>query len=60
MAKDGVGGDSCLDEHLFNVGRLSIGARCCAAEQVFGGRHFAVAFPFFHNSFVSWDNDRMV
>ena len=53
-------GDSCLDEHLLNVGRLSICAESCAAEQVFGGRHVAVAFPFFHNSFVSGDNGRMV
>ena len=25
-----------------------------------GGRHVAVAFPFFHNSVVSGDNGRMV
>ena len=31
-----------------------------AAEQVFVGRHVAVAFPFFHNSFVNGDNGRMV
>ena len=53
-------GDSCLDKHLFSVGRLSICAESCAAEQVFGGRHAAVAFPLFHNSFVSGDNGRMV
>ena len=53
-------GDSCLDEHLFEVWRLSIYAKSCAAEQVFGRRHVAVAFPFFHNSFVSGDNGRMV
>ena len=53
-------GDCCLDEYLFNVGRLSLCAESCAAEQVFGGRHVAVAFPFFHNSFVSGDNGRMV
>ena len=46
-------GDSCLDEQLSKVGRLSICAESSAAEQVFGGRHIAVAFPFFHNSFVS-------
>ena len=40
-------GDSCLDEHLFKVGRLSICAESCAAEQVFGGRHGAVAFHSF-------------
>ena len=45
-------GDSCLDEHLFKVGRLSICAESCAAKQVLGGRHVAVAFPFFHISFV--------
>ena len=32
-------GDSCLDEHLSKVGRLSICAERSAAEQVFGGRH---------------------
>ena len=53
-------GDSCLDEHLSKVGRLSICAESSAAEQVFGGRHVAVAFPFFHNSFVNGDNGRMV
>ena len=53
-------GDSCLDEQLFNVGRLSMRAERCAAEQVLGGRHVAVAFPLFHNSFVSGDNGRMV
>ena len=35
-------------------------AQCCAAEQVFGGRHVAVAFPFFHNRFVYGDNGQMV
>ena len=53
-------GDSCLDEHLFKVGRLSICAGSCAAEQVFGGWHVAVGFPFFHKSFVSGDNGRVV
>ena len=53
-------GDTCLDEHLFMVGRLSICVESCAAEQVFGGLHVAVAFPFFHYSFVSGDNGRMV
>ena len=42
------------------VGRLSICAESSAAEQVFGGRHVAVAFTFFHNSFVNGDNGRMV
>ena len=42
--------------HLSKVGRLSICAERSAAEQVFGGRHVAVAFPFFHNSFVNGDN----
>ena len=55
-----IGVDSCLDEFLFKVGRLSICALSCAVEQVFGGRHVAVAFPFFHNSFVSGDNGRTV
>ena len=32
----------------------------CAAEQVFGGRHFAAAYQFFHKSFVCGDNGRMV
>ena len=27
---------------------------------MFVGRHVAVAFPFFHNSFVNGDNGRMV
>ena len=53
-------GDSCLDDHMFSVGRLSICAESCAAEQVFGGRHVPVAFTIFHNSFVSWDNRWMV
>ena len=53
-------GDSCLDEHLSKVGRLSKCAKRSAAEQVFGGRHVAVAFPFFHDSFVNGDNGRMV
>ena len=53
-------GDSCLDEHLFKVWRLSMRAESCAAEQVFGGRHVAVAFSFFHNSVISGDNGRMV
>ena len=53
-------GDSCLDEHLLKVGRLSICADNCAAEQVFDGRHVAVAFPFFLDSFVSGDNGQMV
>ena len=53
-------GDSCRDEHLFKVGRLSICAESCAAEQVFGDLHIAVAFPFFHDSFVSGDNGRIV
>ena len=42
------------------VVRLSICSESCAAEQVFDGRHVVVAFPFFHNSFVSGDNSRMV
>ena len=46
--------------YLFKVRWLSICAESCAAEQVFGFRHVAVAFPFFHNSFVSGDNGRMV
>ena len=45
----------CLSEHL-----LSICAERSAVEQVFGGRHVAVAFPFCHNGFVSGDNFRMV
>ena len=53
-------GDSCLDEHLIKVGRLSTCPESSAAEQVLGGRHVAVAFPFFHNSFVSGDNGRNV
>ena len=53
-------GDSCLDEHLFEVGRLFIYPQSCAAEQVFGSRNVAVAFPFFHSSFASGDNGRMV
>ena len=59
-AKGWCSGDSCLDVHLLNIGRMSIRPESCAAEQVFGGRHVAVAFPFFHNSFVSGDNGRMV
>ena len=51
--------DFCLDKHLFKVGRLSICAESCAAEQVFISQHVAVAFPFFHNSFVSGDNSLM-
>ena len=35
-------------------------AESCAAELVFDGRHVAVAFPFFHNSFVSGVNGRVV
>ena len=35
-------------------------AQSSVAEQVFGGRHVAVALPFFHNSFVSGDNGRIV
>ena len=27
---------------------------------MFGGKHVAVVFPFFHNSFVNGDNGRMV
>ena len=42
------------------LGRLSTCAESCASEQVFGGRHVAVAFPFFHNSFVCGDIGRMV
>ena len=53
-------GDSCLDEHLFKVWRLSMCPESFAAEQVFGGQHVAVAFPFFHSSCVSGDNGRMV
>ena len=60
MGKGWRSGFSCPDEHLFKVGRLSICAESCAAEQVLGGRHVAVAFPFFHNSFVSGDNGLMV
>ena len=52
-------GNSCL-EQLFNVGRLSNCAESSAAEQVFGGRHVTVTFPFFHNCFVCGDNGRMV
>ena len=52
-------GDTCLDEHLFKVGRLSTCADSCAAEQVFGGRHVAVAFPFIHNSIVGGNIGRM-
>ena len=58
--KDWCSYDSCPDEHLFNIGRLSIRPESCAAEQVFVGRHVAVAFSFFNNSFVSGDNGRMV
>ena len=39
---------------------VSICAESSAAEQVFGGRHVAVAFSFFHNSFVNGDNGLMV
>ena len=53
-------GDSCLDEHLFKVGCLSTCAESCAAEQVFVGRHVAVAFPCFHDGIVSGDNGRIV
>ena len=53
-------GDSCLDEHLFKVGRLCICTESCAAEQVFVGRHVAVAFVFFLYSSVGGDNGRMV
>ena len=42
------------------VGRLSICTQSCVVEQVVGGRHVAVAFPFFHESFVSGDNGRVV
>ena len=52
--------DSCLDEHLLKVGRLSICAESCAAEQLFDGRHVAVTFLFLHNSVVSGDNGWMV
>ena len=48
-----------IDEHLSKVGRFSIWAESCSAEEVFGGRHVAVAFPFFHNSYVCGDNSRM-
>ena len=53
-------GDSCLDEHSFKVGRLPMCAESCPAEQVFGGRHVDVAFPFFPNSFISGDSGRIV
>ena len=33
--------------------------QCCADAHVLGGRHSAVAFPFFHDSFVIEDNGRM-
>ena len=59
-SKGWCSGDSCLDKHLSKAGRLSICAESCAAEQALGGRYVAVAFPFFHNSFVSGDNGRMV
>ena len=52
-------GDSYLDEHLSKVGLLSTCAESSAAEKVFGGRHVAVAFPFFQNCFVNGDNGRM-
>ena len=58
--KDWCSRDSCLDEHLFKVGRLSTCAESFAADLVFGGWYVAVAFPSFHNSFVSGDNGRMV
>ena len=32
--KSRCSGDSCLDEHLFKVGRLSICAESCAAEHI--------------------------
>ena len=53
-------GDSCLDEHLLNVGLLSMCAEICAADHVFSGLHVSVAFPFFDKSFVSGENGRMV
>ena len=53
-------GDSCLDEHLLKLRRLSIWAESCVAEQVFGGQHVSVMFPFFHDGIVSGDNGRIV
>ena len=38
---------------------LRLGAESCAVEQVLGGQHVAVAFPFFHISLVSGDNGQM-
>ena len=48
---------SCAAEQVFGG---CLHAQSFAAEQVFGGQHVPVAFPFFHNSFVSGDNGRMV
>ena len=59
-SNDWCRGDSCLDEHLFKVGRFSVCAGSCAAEHLFGGWHVAVASPFFHGRFVSGENGRMV
>ena len=58
-SKGWCSGDSCLDEQLSKVERLTVRALSCVAEHVFGGRHVAVAFLFFHNSFVGGDNGRM-
>ena len=51
--RDWCSGDSCLDEQMTCT-------KSCAVEQVLGGRHVALAFQFFHNSFVSGDNGQMV
>ena len=73
-SKGWCSGDSCLDDYLLkvgrltvnvgrlsiNVGRLTIWAESCVAEQVFGGRHLALEIALLYNRLVRLDNGRMI